>query len=115
MTSPLTQAVDDRNQPYEALGFIPGAGTRLACNVLMQANTAALNSDYRIFTIVSDQNVWFEHRNNAIPVLANTTCQYLPANWILDVKVKNMTDSGNTYFAFQAVTIAANVYLMPRT
>jgi hypothetical protein len=115
MPSSLIQAVDDKNQPYESLGFVVGAGTRLACNVLMQANTAALNSDYRIFTLVSDQPVWFEHKNNSIPVLSNTVCQYLPPAWLLDVKVKNIGDSGNTYFAFQAVTIAANVYVMPRT
>lgn len=109
------QAVDDRNEAINALGFSAGAATRLTANVLMAVNSAALNSSYRVYTLVSDQPVWFEYSTTATPVLSNTTCQYLPSNWLLDVKVKNKGDTGNTYFAFQAVTVAANVYVMPRT
>jgi hypothetical protein len=118
MTVKLIQAVDDRNETIEILGFVPGGAQRLVANTTSANVSQGWDNSYRVFTIVADQPVVWNVDLGTAPAVNVNTANYLPASWLQEVKVRDKTTSdvaGNSYFSFQAVTIAANVYVMPRT
>jgi hypothetical protein len=113
--SALIQAVDDKNQAIAILGFAPNSTQKLVANSSSANATTGFNATHRVFTIVCDQPVLFEYNSssNVVPSVSNSA--YLPAAWVFDVKVKDSVSGANTYFAFQAVNISANVFISPRT
>ena len=119
MTVATIQAVDDKNQVIQLLGYAPGTGQRLIANTTSANTSSGIPGYVKIVTISADQPVLFEQRLGTNPAAnanstAASTAHYLPANWLLDLKIRDMDLTSNSYFAFIATNIQANVFISQR-
>ncbi len=120
MTISTIQAVDDRNEVINVLGYIPGGGQKIIANTSSANTSVAIPPYVKVISIMSDQPVLFEYRLGTNPAAnANstpaTTAHLLPANWILDMKVRDGSDkTNNCYLAVIATTVQANVFISQR-
>lgn len=113
MTNSIIQFIDDDNQIMPGvLGYSLGAAQKLVANSSSSNTSSALS--YSVVTITADQPIFFEHSLTTAPA-ANSSSHYLQANMANTIKLKNKGTTGNSYMAFLAVNITANVYISPRT
>ncbi len=111
---PTVSALDDHNNSLSIFAWNYGSAQKLIANTT-SANVSNAVGSYAVtvYTVTVDQPVLFEHRLNTAPTIG-TGSHYLAPNIPYDIKVRDRGQSANTYFAFQAVSVQANVYISPR-